>query len=98
MNDMFYEDDLEFHKACVKAIEQDFWLKRMDDAHKLLTLLMEAPDGITQHKLVAKHNFAPSLIYRLVEAELIRVRIQTIEAKSVFRFYISMSGRLFLKR
>lgn len=97
MSDLFYEEDLEIHKARVKALEQTVVMKRMDDAHKLLTVLMEVP-GISRYAIVKAYNFAPSLIYRCVEAEMIRVRVQTINHRSVFRFYISQKGRARLKR
>jgi len=63
-------------------------LKRMDDATRLLHVLAEFP-GLSQHALTMKHNFAPGLIYRCIEQGLVTVRVQTIDAHSVFRFYLT---------
>lgn len=97
MCDLFYEDDLAFHKSWVKAMERSVVLKRMDDVHMLLTLLAEAP-GLTQQALTMRHNFAPGLLYRCIQQELITVRVQSIDGHSVFRFYVSATGRARLEQ
>jgi hypothetical protein len=62
----------------------------MDDAEQLIRLLTEFP-GMTQTALVQLHDIAPSLIYRCVEQELIRCKVDVVGTRSgnhhVFRFY-----------
>jgi hypothetical protein len=74
-------------------------LKRMSDAHRLLDMLAGCPDGITQYTLMTVHGFAPSLLYRCIDLNLITVREQVVGSRrglrsmTVFRFYISEDGR-----
>ncbi len=74
-------------------------LKRKADTGRLLQILAECPDGVTQRFLVIAHGFAPSLLYRCIEHNLVRATSQVVSARdsdksvTVVRFYITEHGR-----